>query len=179
MISAERLFIWADKLGIKVVFRNLRKQHPDLLGMADASIRVATLDSSLRFDWRQQKCILAEEIGHILFPPRSGHVRYHSKSFIYSDCIDRSLTKIIVAQDERKALQWATSVLMPDVEFWGAVKDGANTVYQLAEWFNVEEWFVLLKIGFIRRQAREEGQRLKWRDIISREPSECMPEKGF
>jgi len=73
-----------------------------------------------------------------------------------------------VAQDERKALQWATSVLMPDVEFSRAQENGADTIGKLADWFDVEPWFVMVKISYLRRKDRENGQRIKWRDIIKR-----------
>lgn len=171
MISADDLFTWAMELGIKVIFRNLCKQHPDLLGTADAADKIITLDQALRNEPQKLKCVLAEEIGHILFPPRPGHVRYHSKKYIDVDCISRSNVKAIVAQDERKALQWATDVLIPDDQFWEAIKGGASTVYLLADWFDVERWFILVKVGFIRRQARDDGQKLRWRDIIKRNSS--------
>lgn len=175
----ERLFTIARTLETEVNFRNLRQMHPDLLGMADASIRTIYLDHSLDKSPRQLKCVLAEEIGHIIYPPRPGHVRYHSKQYMDGDCIDRSNIRAIVAQDERLALQWATNVLIPDVDFWRVIGEGENAIYQLVEKFDVEPWFLLLKIGFIRRQARESGIKLKWRDIVSREHSSRTPERGF
>jgi len=91
----------------------------------------------------------------------------------------RGNTKAIVGQDERKARKWASNVLMPDDEFWQALGGGANTIYRLTEWFDVEEWFVLMKIGYVRMQARETGTKIKWREIISREQSSKTPERGF
>jgi hypothetical protein len=164
-MSVEELFDWARKFKITVVYENLCKGH---LGKADADKRIVTLDFSLLDKPRELKCVLAEEIGHILFPARPGHVRYHSEEFIYLDHDEQCNIKAIVAQDERKALQWATSVLIPDVEFWRVKESGVDTIYGFAEWFDVEEWFVRLKIGYLRMKAREDGQRLKWRDIIRR-----------
>jgi len=148
---------------------NIRRKHPDLYGIADSARKLITLDQSLRNNQRLLKCVLAEEIGHILYPPRPGHLAFHEAGYTYADHNSRSNIKAIVAQDERKALQWATSVLMPDVVFWRVVRDGINSVYDLADWFDVEEWFVSIKIGFIRRQAWDSGQKLKWRQIIRRE----------
>jgi len=136
--------------------------------MAYADERMVYLDKSLLKSQRKHKCILAEEIGHILHPPRPGHVAYHSTEYIQSNSYGRSNLKIIVAQDERKALTWATGVLIPDVEIWRAIGEKRNTVYELADYFDVEEWFVRIKIGYIRRKARDNRQRLKWRDIIRR-----------
>lgn len=168
MITLDKLYIIARELAIEVKFRNLRQMHPDLYGMADASIRTILLDVTLNKRPRQLKCVMAEEIGHIIYPPRPGHIRYHSKQYMDRDCIDRSNIRAIVAQDERKALLWATNVLIPDVEFWRVIREGENTIYQLTEKFDVEPWFLLLKIGFIRRQARDDGQKIRWRDIIRR-----------
>lgn len=168
MITIDKLSTMAWEFGIKVVYQDLRSRHPDLLGMADAEQRVIILDKSLSGSQRKLKCILAEEIGHVLYPPRPGHIAYHSTEFIQSDFNGRSNLKIIVAQDERKALTWATGVLIPDVEFWRAVDNGINTIYELSDYFDVEEWFMRLKIGYIRMKAREEGNRLKWRDLIRR-----------
>ncbi|HBX24005.1 MAG TPA: hypothetical protein DEF34_10300 [Desulfotomaculum sp.] len=164
-IDIDRLFFWTDLFGIKVVFRNLR---PGLLGSADAWRKIITLDESLRDRPRLMKCVLAEEIGHILYPPRPGHIRYHSTGFWETEYLERSHLKVIVAQDERKALTWATGVLIPDVEFWRAIGEKHNTIYKLADYFEVEDWFVWIKIGYIRRKASNQGQRLKWRDIIRR-----------
>lgn len=147
--------------------------------MADATKKAITIDWLLRNNYRQLKCVLAEEIGHILFPPRPAHIRYHSKDFIHEDCIEMGNTTVIVDQDERKARKWAAKVLMPDDEFWQALREGTNTIYRLAEWFDVEEWFVLMKIGYVRVQARESGIKLKWRDIINREQSKRTPDKGL
>jgi len=165
-ININHLDFWTDLLGIKAIFRNLQ---PGLLGSADAWRKIIKLDNSLRGRPRLMKCVLAKEIGHILYPPRPGHIRYHSTGFWETEHHERSHLKVIVAQDERKALTWATSVLIPDVEFWRAIGEKHNTVYELADYFEVEEWFVLLKIGYIRRKARDDGQRLKWRDIIRRQ----------
>lgn len=168
MISIDDLYIWAVELGITVTFGNLRKYNPGLLGKADAATITITIDNSLIKKRRKLKCVLAEEIGHILYPPRPGHVAYHSTNYYHIDHCDRSNIKAIVAQDERKALTWATGVLIPDVEFWRVNRNGVDTVYELAEYFEVEEWFMMLKIGYIRRAARNKGQKIKWKDIIKR-----------
>lgn len=123
------------------------------------------LDKRLLSRPREHRCVLAEEIGHALHPPRLlGHVRFCRRRYESADN-----DAIIVAQDEQKALRWATDFLIPDVEIWRVVKkDGINTVPELAEHFYVTEWFIRAKIGFIRRQARDLGGKLKWSDIIKR-----------
>lgn len=160
----------AEQLGINIIWDNLKLINPSFLGMADASINTVTLDVSLKNKNRECKCVFAEEIGHILFPPRPGHIRYHSRGYWQIDNHDRSLMGVIVAQDERKALDWATSTLMPDKEFWKANKEcGMDKIYLLADWFDVEPWVINLKIGYLRRKRKAAGEKLKWRDIIKRE----------
>lgn len=162
------LYLIAESLGIKVSHVDLHKTSTGLLGKADALNKKITLDYSLKDCPREHKCVLAEEIGHILYPPQPGHIAYHARGYYDIDNIERSMIKVTVAQDERKALDWATGVLMPNVEFWRAVKEGENTLCKLADWFDVTEWFVRIKIGYIRRKARDEGNKLKWGDIIKR-----------
>lgn len=138
------------------------------MGRANAKTRIIELDESLINRPKLLKCILAEEIGHILFSPRAGHIAYHSREYVNYNSYDRSNINAIVAQDERLALDWATSVLVPDFEFWRIIDEGINTLWALAEYFDVEEWFIHIKIGYIRRKARLNGHKLKWRDIIRR-----------
>lgn len=158
--STDRLFYWARLLGITVMFADL---PAGLLGQADADTKTIILDRTLKSSARQFRCVLAEEIGHILHPPRPGHLRYHSKNYWQME--DRSSIKHIVAQDERKALDWATGVLMPDVEFTRIMEAGNYSVSEIAELFEVEPWAALHKIGYYRRKA---DRRVKWCDIIRR-----------
>lgn len=76
------------------------------------------------------------------------------------------MDKIQQAQDERKALEWASDILMPNVEFSRAVSEGCSSVYDLAEWFDVTEWFVYRKLGIIKVKYRELGIKLRSRDYF-------------
>ncbi len=115
-----------------------------------------TLDNSLKFCTREQKCVLAEEIGHVLYPLRPGHIAYQARGYYDIDNIERSMIKAFVAQYKRRALDWASNALIQDdVEFWRALKEGESTLYDLHEYFSVTEWFLRLKIGYIRRKARD------------------------
>lgn len=121
------------------------------------------LDKSLLFKPRAHRCIAAHELGHHFHPPRSGIIAFHRTS-LFSD----SQKEIIIHQDEGKALRWATELLIPTLKVWEAIKNGYDTVPLLADYFNVKEWFVRCKIGFIRQEERSKGIKLKWRDIISK-----------
>lgn len=121
------------------------------------------LDKSLLHKPKDHRCIAAHELGHHFHPPRSGLIAFH-RSNQFSD----SQKEIVIRQDEGKALRWATELLMPSPEVWMAIKNGYDTVPLLADYFNVKEWFVRCKIGFIRLEERSKGIKLKWRDIISK-----------
>jgi len=172
MITTDRLFFWARLFGITVVFKNLQKKHPGLLGVADAENMRVTLDSSLKNTPLQLRCILAEEIGHILFPPRPGHIRYHSRGFWDIDHYERSNIKHIVAQDERKAIDWATNILLPNVELSHIMSIGARNIYELADYYDVEPWFMAFKINYLKRKARTHGEKVRWKDILKKGPRE-------
>lgn len=159
------MYVFAQGLGIKISVKDLQSKKPGLLGKANAKTKEIELDISLLDDTRKHKCVLAEEIGHILYPPRQGHTAYHSRNFFNYD--NRGNIEAIVAQDERKALDWATNVLISDVEFYRVIKNNV-TLFQLTEYFDVDEWFMRHKIAYVRRKARNEGTKLKWRDIIRR-----------
>lgn len=163
MMSTDILFVWARALDIKVAFTRLR---PGLLGRADAARKLILLDLSLQENPRSLKCILAEEIGHILFPPRPGHVRYHSRGFCRSE--DCSMIKHTVAQDERKARDWATTVLLGNVDLSRIKETGASSINELAGYFDVEPWFMEHWIGYLRRREWETGRKVKWRDLLQR-----------
>lgn len=166
MISIDKLSAMAKNLGIRVIFKNLKKHRPGLLGMADAESKTITIDESLLKNQRELRCVLSEEIGHIVYPPRSGHVAYHSKGFYQAE--NCSVIKHTVAQDERKALDWATGVLLGHVEFDRIKAVGARSISELADYFDVEPWFIEHRIGYLRRKVRDAGQKVRWRDLIRR-----------
>lgn len=124
---------------------------------------IIILDKHLPGRPRLHRCVLAHELGHHFFPPRSGMIAFH-RTNQFSD----SQSEITVHQDEGKALRWATELLMPSSEVWAAIKNGYDTVPLLADYFNVTEWFARAKIGYIRLEERSKGVKLKWRDIISK-----------
>lgn len=109
---------------------------------------------------RLHKCVLAEELGHHFTIPRTNIFK------LYGSCSIEYLDRIQQAQDERKALEWASDILMPNVEFSRAVSEGCRSVYDLAEWFDVTEWFVYRKLGIIKVKYREMGIKLRSRDYF-------------
>lgn len=161
--------------GIKIIYAGL----PDgLLGRANAKTLTIVLNDSLRDNPQEEKCVLLEEIGHSIFPPRPGHIRFHSKNFYKRE--DCGMIKQTVAQDERKARDWATSVLLGNVDIARIKEVGAFSLNELADYYDVAPWFMEHRVGYLRRKAHENGQKLRWREIINREQSSWTPDvKGF
>lgn len=126
---------------------------------------IIVLDIGLLSQPKLHRCVAAHELGHHFYPPRnpSNVVFFHCYNYFQD-----SQKEIIVSQDENKALRWATELLMPSSKVWDAIKYGYDTIPFLADYFNVTEWFARAKIGFLRREARDAGVKLKWRDIINK-----------
>ena len=161
-INIDLLLYWARRMGIGVVFTEL---EPGRLGQANAAKRKIELSHSLSDNLIALKCVLAHEIGHILFPPRPGHIRYHSKG---PRNRDYGIIKTTVAQDERKAQDWAITVLMSDVEFDRIMKKGEMSISEIAEYFEVLPSFVEDRIAYYRRKEESAGRKVRWRDVIRR-----------
>ncbi|WP_066638977.1 ImmA/IrrE family metallo-endopeptidase [Desulfolucanica intricata] len=167
ILSIENLLELTRKLEIIVEYRDLHhEQHPGLDAYADAEKKLIVLDISLKDRLRHYKCVLAEEIGHILFPPRPGHVAYHMRDYQKLDYNNRSNIRAIVAQDERMALSWAANILIPDSELETAIKNGVDSVYTLCEWFDVEVWFMLIRLDLYKKKFGKNGEKNICKDII-------------
>lgn len=157
--ESEQIYIAYDDLRAAGDIQGLYTIHP-------RAGPVIILDQSLLNHPNLHRCVAAHELGHHFYPPRSSTktvVAFCRSSFTNSQ------REIIVHQDEQKALRWATELLMPSTAVWSAIEDGCNTLPLLAERFGVEEWFVRFKIGYIRREEREKGWKLRWRDVVKRE----------
>lgn len=161
--------------GIKIIYDSL---PGGLMGRANARTKTIILDASLRDNPKEEKCVLLEEVGHIIFPPRPGHIRYHSRGFYKRE--DCSTIKHTVAQDERKARDWATSVLLGNVDIARIKEAGVYSLNELANHFDVTPWFMEHRIGYLRRKGYDNGQKIKWREIIKREHLSWTPDvEGF
>lgn len=155
-ITLENLFLLCDALEIVIRYRDLHAKRPLLEGYACLDRRQIILDESLKNNRRQHKCVLAEEIGHFLYPPTGNHYVYHLAEYRQAVSVEeRSLIFAAVIKDERLALRWATDFLIPDVAFWDFTKTGPHEIWEWCEHFDVESWFMHLKIGYIRRKSRE------------------------
>ena len=156
--KSEQIYIAYDDLRAAGDIQGLYTIHP-------RAGPVIILDQSLLNHPNLHRCVAAHELGHHFYPPRSNTktiVAFCRSSFTNSQ------REIIVHQDEQKALRWATELLMPSAAVWMAIGGGCNTLPLLAEAFYVEELFVRLKIGYMRREERDRGRNLRWREIVNK-----------
>lgn len=101
---------------------------------------IIILDKILHSFPRLHRCVLAEEIGH------------------YFTTIDTNLliaytsyaNQIKLTRAERKAMQFATNLLIPNQELTDALDKGYRNYYELAEYFDVTEDFIRHKLDFLK-----------------------------
>lgn len=154
------LFI-AESLGIRVFYKDLHSQKPLLDGYAIPKQHLIIIDKTLHHTI-QGNCVLAEEIGHCIYPPLSDHVIYHTDYYSMNHW-NRDNLAVKVAKEENQAIFFATNLLIPDSEFWKYFESGSHEIYEWCEHFHVAEWFMRRKIGFMRTK-----QRFRWRNAIAR-----------
>ncbi len=82
---------------------------------------------------KEETCILSEELGHY----------YMDATYNYS-CID----KVLIDKQEYRAKKWSYSILIPFDKLKKALKSGIDTIYNLAEYFNVTVDYMKQAINF-------------------------------
>lgn len=159
----QQLWQMAEDMEVFVDFHPLANRCNGLLGLYMPRYPGIALDTSLRYQKREQKCVLAEEIGHVLTFPRTDIRSVYRSYRRHGECNET----IIMAQDERRALAWAADFLIPDVELCQALSEGCRNCHELSEYFNVCEWIVHKKIGFLRVCFRRQGLKVKGKEIFN------------
>lgn len=94
------------------------------------------LDEEIRLSHRLHKCVLAHEVGHFYTAPRTNLLTVYTSANL----------RIMQSQDERKATKWACDFLMPSHEIERALLEGYKSPFDLAEYFDVTEFFVYRKL---------------------------------
>ncbi len=162
-----------DRLWTIVEREKIRIRYEDLSGIPEKPLGlyiysniigpVITLDIGLDHLRRLKKCVLAEEIGHFHTAPRTNMLRAYTSAN----------QRIMQSQDERKAMQWATDFLIPDTELTKALKAGCRSCFELAEYFDVTEWFMYRKLGLLKMCFRRTGLKVRGKDLFETEMLPC------
>lgn len=144
VINAEQIYFSYAKL-----LSNTRSTLYGVYFYVHGSGPAILCDSSLEKpeNRRLHNCVLAEEIGHYFTAPQSNIFK------MYGSCNLDYLHQLQRSRDEIKALKWAVNYLIPDEQFNKAILDGCQSVHELAEFFDVTEWFVYRKLGAIKIKA--------------------------
>jgi len=121
MSSYEYLLQLADERCI-TVHENINLGRLDGLYVDGAIALSYNLDTSAK-----KRCVLAEELGH-----------YETT---YGDILDQSI--IENQKQEYRARTWAYNFLVPLETIITALSDGHTETWDLAEYLEVEEWFLV------------------------------------
>jgi len=139
----KRLWDIVNKENIKVRYKDFSQLPENIHGLYlyDHKLGpIIVLDKQLLHTHRLHKCVLAEEIGHFYTAARTNLLSVHTSANLQT----------MEAQDERKAAQWATDYLIPDGELFKALEAGYCSCFELAEHFDVTEWFMYRKLGLLK-----------------------------
>jgi hypothetical protein len=149
--------------GMKLIYSDIHIANPLLDAYTIPDTKQIIVDITLPHRPRQHKCILAEEVGHVLYPPMDGSALHHVAEYWDYDCYQRSNISYRHVKSERAALLWATSFLISDTEFWEFASQGPHEWWEWLERFDVEDWFLKRKVGFMRTKKS-----FKWREVVKR-----------
>jgi len=165
-------YLWqlAKDRDVFVDFAPLTQRHPKLWGLYIAAGPAILLDETLRYRLREQKCVLAEEVFHALTYPRTDVREVYRSYRRYGECNET----IVMGQDERKALRKACDFLIPDAELCKAMEKGYWSCYEIAEYFDVTEWVVYRKLGFLKDSFRRQGLKVKGRELFNVRMGTCQ-----
>ena len=158
---------------IYVSFEKLWTPENKLLGLylyRQDTGSVITLDKKLLDDRRLLRCVLSEEIGHFYTAPSTNLLKVYGSHSVYG--YNSEIIKM--AQVERRALQWATDFLISDAKLCRALSEGYRSCFELAEYFDVTEWFIRRKLLFIKKCFRHCGIKVKGRDLFDMEIASCL-----
>lgn len=92
---------------------------------------------------RKLKCALAEELGHYF----TGSAYDFKKPQNYHEELE-------IAKKEYKAKKWQVFYLIPEEEFLKAIKSGITEIWELAEYFDVEEEVIRFYLRLPRIRER-------------------------
>jgi Zn-dependent peptidase ImmA (M78 family) len=156
----EALWRLVEAEGITVKYEALSHVPEKIYGLylwSKALGPLIILDSSLLHRRRLHKCVLAEEVGHHFTTARSNLLVAHTSYRL----------EVEMGRDERRALQWATEFLVPNEDLFRAIRKGYRSISELAEYFDVTEWFLHRKLelmpwGWQQPSFRQENREL-WR----------------
>lgn len=156
----ERLWDIIKRENIEVLYKDFSQFPENIHGLYLYDQRLGPLiilDKQLNHSHRLHRCVMAEEIGHFYTAARTSILTVHTSANLQT----------IESQDERKAAQWATDFLIPDSELVKALEAGCRSCFELAEYFDVTEWFMYRKLGLLKMCFRRTGLKVRGQDLFN------------
>ncbi len=142
-----QLYEIVEREGIILRYDDLATTPDEILGLYYYSRRtlrpIIILDSRLRGRVAEHDSVLAEEVGHHITSPRISVVDAHACQGSW----------IIISQDERRAMEWACDILVPSDVLCSVVRNGRDSLWELAEYFEVTDWLMSYKLDMLRRRG--------------------------
>lgn len=139
-----QMFVLAEKSGINVLYWNFTKPYEAVYLAFQEHPPVIGLCRSLLNSRAHLRSVFAEELGHHFTSAGINALKPH---FHYAD-------KLLYSRDEHKAMRWAVNYLIPNEAIKEAIKKGITEIWQLKDYFCVDEEIVLFKLR--RKNGREE-----------------------
>lgn len=136
---AQELFDLAEREGIIVRWWDFKPPVRGLYWAPHDLPPVIGLDTSLEKDQRQLRCVFAEELGH--------HFTTSQNTICRTFCSFHD--RVWFSKEEYRAHKWAALHLIPTRQLNKTLKSGADTLWDLAEIFDVTEEMMRFRLSLI------------------------------
>ncbi len=133
----EEMYMIAECEGIEIEWQDFIPPIRGIYWAPDGIPPVIWLDKSLEYHPRLLRCVMAEELGHHFTLDRDCLCCTY---FNYRD-------RLAISKAEHRALRWAAEYLIPQKQLKRALKTGHDTLWSLAELFDVTEDMMRFRLG--------------------------------
>lgn len=151
MLSNQEIMEYLDKKGINLVI-DVKCMLPESIHGLYIHIKgelppTIVIDSAIDLSTPYGRCVLAEEIGHHETTIYKTILNEEQQTFFHRD----GYQCVKYARAEKEARQWGANFLIPTDEFKEKLKEFAITGESLADYFNVTEEFIKIKLDYLLR----------------------------
>lgn len=141
-----QMFVLAEENGIDVLYWNFMKPFEAVYLVVPGCPPVIGLCRSLFNSRAHFRSVFAEELGHHFTSAGTNALKPH---FHFTD-------KLCYSRAEYKALKWAANYLIPEEQLkWAIQKRGITEIWQLADYFCVDEEMVDFRLRLFKRNNKE------------------------
>lgn len=145
MPQTQKLFDLAESEGIAVYWCRFKPPIRGIYWCPENESPAIGLDYSLEHKRRELKRVLSEELGHHFTTAGNCIPRTF---FSFRDRIQTSI-------EEKRALEWASTYLIPESQLVKALKKNIVTVWELAEHFDVTDDMIEIRLTLVGVKYRQ------------------------